>query len=174
MRKIKELELASGVRLDAGIAPARLRDATTLTLERFFHDQYEPWHRSQYPASNSKLHTCWKSLRPHFGADVLSDITTERIESWKAARSRQRRTFKLQNGKLKDSGRCISNETVRKEYNQLRAMMRRAVLWGKLKQSPCAGVERIPKAKSVIPCCRENLRGEDVRGPYPKPTQVVR
>jgi len=30
------------------------------------------------------------------------------------------------------------------------------------------------KGKSVIPCCRENLRGEDVRGPYPKPTQVVR
>ena len=143
-RKIKELELATGVRMTPVGARIALAKDNTRTLEDFFEHDYQPWHRSQYPSSSEKLVTCMKTLGRVFGSLPMTEITTARVESWKSKRMAD---FVPHS----PSRRPLSPETVRKELNQLRAILRRAVMWGAITADPCPNVERISRTIDQAP-----------------------
>lgn len=141
-RTIKELELASGIQLTPVTARIALSREASRTLSDFFKADYRPWHASQYPSSVGKLTTCWNTLEPVFGGLPMADITTARVESWKSKRMTAR---------VPNAERGLSPETVRKELNQLRAMLRRAVMWGAIKADPCPNIERISRTSDQAP-----------------------
>jgi integrase len=146
-RQIKELELATGVVVDTQAHLDKHRAAQRLTLSDFFRDRYAPWFARMYPSSVTKLHTCMKHLEPTFGRLALSDITTIAVEDWKTARLGEHVTYRLKDGTL-DKRRPVSNETVRKEMNTLRAILRRAMKWKLISAVPCADVEPVPRIRS--------------------------
>lgn len=153
VRQIKELELKTGIRIDADGAQ-RLMRSDHVTLSKFYDDRYEPWFARQFPSSIGKLRTCMKHLRKRFGDVEMPRITTLAVEDWKTKRLGEHVCFRRKTADgsyVMEERRPISNETVRKELNTLMAMLRRAVKWKLLQKLPCTEVEPVPKIRGTKP-----------------------
>lgn len=107
-RQIKELELATGLRVDHTTGQAR-----TERLREFLRDQYLPWHRSRYPDSHYRtLQVCEQHLIPALGGLSLRDITARRVERYMDLRALH-----------------VKPATVNKELRVLKAALNRAMKW---------------------------------------------
>jgi integrase len=127
IKKAKEIELATGRRIFVGSA-----------LFDHHLGRYLEWHAIEFPSSHSRIKQIAKDCFEEFRNRKLFDIDTAMCERWKT--SRIMRIGRLRTG---DVG-TVSSETAAKEWRTLKAVMRKAVLWGEIDRSPCDGI-RAPK-----------------------------
>jgi integrase len=108
-RLAKELELGTGSTI-----------ISSAPLFKDFAEDYLYWYKQEFPASIDRLEVMLKnSLLPFFGNRHLNLIGPAEVEFWKAGRLEQ-----------------VSVGTVVKEFRAFKAMIGRAVQWGKIKSHP--------------------------------------
>lgn len=121
--------------------------ADELTLKQFIDDHYAPWLRAHRPRTAETTLDRIDTLFGKWHSRPLAGITVEMIEDWKTARAR---------GGSKPS-------TVLRDVMTLSPILSRAVKWGKLKENPCARVDkprldRSPKVRYLSPDEATRLR----------------
>ena len=139
-------------------------------------NQWADWFlekRSQPPFRSEKTHLqnlgALKLLRPRFGANRLSDITPEEIESYLMTRLNTGKRVHTKLG-LQLRGR-LKPATVHQEFRVLRRILNVAVKKRRLAVNPCSGVEfLVPLAgttrKPHYLSASEQVRLEACAAPY--------
>jgi integrase len=94
------------------------------TLESFISDKYEQWAEANMRHSKEALRKV-SSFYGEFGNKKLTEISAWSLEKYRS-------------GRLKD----VSDSTVNRELDTLRAALNKAVQWGVLKSNPMATVKR--------------------------------
>jgi integrase len=108
-RLAKELELGTGSTI-----------ISSAPMFKDFADDYLYWYKREYPSSIDRLEVMLKNtLLPFFGNRHLNLIDAGTVEFWKAKRLSE-----------------VSAGTVVKEFRAFKAMIGRAVQWGKIKFHP--------------------------------------
>jgi integrase len=105
-------------------------------------------------------------LNRFFGTALLHEITPHRIEQFK----RDRLAGKWRGHNVKNTGKAIRPATVNRELDALRAILNKAVEWGKLLDSPARTVNRLKvdnrrtriltddEQRSILAACPRKLR----------------
>lgn len=107
-----------------GIDPAAKKAVADYTFSTFLEKEYQPWvemHRKDGKATVARIKACY----PDFSDTVLSAIDPWTVEKWRTAR--------LKANKLP--------ATVNRDLVALKAMLSKAVEWGKLESHPLAKVK---------------------------------
>jgi len=140
------------------------RDDGSLDLllegKKLTFSQWADWfleHRSKPPFRSEATHrhnvrVLKTRLIPAFGSALLSEITTEAIESYIEERLQAKRTvrYKLGNGWARRSLGIVKPATVHQEFRILRRILNVAVKKRKLSANPCNGVEFPVSVKNSI------------------------
>lgn len=132
-RVAKEYELRSGQRV-------------FLPSVRFseFVAEYLEWHRVSFPDSHFRVEQICRDCFGQFNDKLLADIKKQDIERWLAHRV-------TRVGHNRHGEQCVvSSETAAKEFRTLKAVLSKAVEWGKLTTSPAQGIKP-PKNKRSRP-----------------------
>lgn len=124
-RLAKELELGTGTKI-----------ISNTPLFEDFKDDYLDWYRHEYPSSYDRMNSIISNhLLPVFSKTPLNAISAGAVESWKT----KRLTEKAAPG------------TVAKELRGFKAMIKRAVEWGKLDFHPFENVKSPKELTSKPP-----------------------
>lgn len=123
IRRAKELELRTGKRI---FVASRIFDEHL--------DEYLTWHRSEFPDSHYRVEQICRQHLTAFNGKPLAMIANTDIELWKAQRIQ-----------------VVSRESVAKEFRTLKAVLEKAVEWGRgIEKNPCQYVEE-PKSLDSEP-----------------------
>ena len=142
-RKQEAIEAEAQIRgqIAAGTYDPEPLEAIKPTLFKdFCEEEFLPWSRIQHSsAHHTELGRMLTArLIPFFEGLHLHEIVTKRVEDYKLARRGQR--YRLEHwGRSKKT----SAATVNRELSCLKIVFRQAVAWGRLEQSPAAGVSAL-------------------------------
>jgi integrase len=105
-----------------------------VTLAQFLDERYEAWMKATRRGRSTQVDRIRWAFK-EFLADKLSDITTGRIERWRATRTNQRHPSAR---KIKP----VSPLTVNQDIRALRAGLSRATEWGLLTANPIGKIKQ--------------------------------
>jgi len=111
-----------------GLEISARRSKSEITLAQFLNEQYEPWMKATRRGHSTQVDRIRWALK-EFLDDQLAEITTGRVERWRASRTSQRHSSARKN-------RSVSPVTVNQDLRALRAALSRAVEWGVLTVNP--------------------------------------
>jgi integrase len=111
-----------------GLEIAGRRSKSDITLVRFLNEQYEPWMKATRRGHSTQVDRIRWAFK-EFLDDQLAELTTGRVERWRASRTNQRHPSARKN-------KSVSPVTVNQDLRALRAALSRAVEWGILNVNP--------------------------------------
>ena len=123
--------------------PAR-RPTSEATLRAFLADTYEPWMKATYGKRCDQVAMIRAAFREMLDLK-LSDLTTARIDRWRA----QRRSHHPADA-TKAKVREVSRATINHNISGLRAALGRAVEWGVLSVMPLGKIKRRKEDENAI------------------------
>jgi integrase len=110
------------------------------TLERFLHDEYLPWAKTQLRGADANVTTILRAF-PAFLDRPLDAITAADVSTWWVARSRDTNRY----------GQPVSKATLTRLVATLRAALSRAVHVGLIDRNPVLDVrERAVESKKIV------------------------
>lgn len=129
----KEYEVASGKRV-------------FLPSVRFAEHvaEYLEWRRVTYPSSHVRVAQICRDCFAEFNDKPLADIIKQDIDRWLA-----KRLTRVGQDRHHEQA-IVSSETAAKELRTLKAVLNKAVEWGRLTASPAAGI-KAPRSKRSAP-----------------------
>jgi integrase len=125
--------------------PAR-KPTSDITLREFLDKHYESWMKATHrgrAGQVERIRWAFKDLLDQ----KLSEITTGRVERWRATRRNQQR--RLQSPE-KTPPRSVSRATMNRDIQALRAALARATEWGPLSMNPLARMKQSTEDENSI------------------------
>jgi len=115
-----------------------------VTFAEFADKEFKPWSDSYHSdKSSTRLASMIEQhLKPHFGRQPLSEITTKQIEDYLILRRRSH--YKKGNKTFP-----TSEATVNRELTGMKGMLRKAVEWGFLEGSVAHGIQSFKEQNAV-------------------------
>ena len=120
------------------------RPTSEATLRSFLADTYEPWMKATYGKRCDQVAMIRAAFREMLDLK-LSDLTTARIDRWRA----QRRSHHSSDA-TKAKVREVSRATINHNISGLRAALGRAVEWGVLSVMPLGKIKRRKEDENAI------------------------
>src|SRR5688572_27690097 len=135
-QKAKDIEAKERTRILEGRHGIRRQPDITF---RKFAETFQKDHSDLHKRSAERDRYIVNILNRWFGPMLLHEITAHRIEQFK----RERLTGKWRGHGTKGAAKPIRPATVNRELDGLRAILNKAVEWGKLIESPARNVRRL-------------------------------
>lgn len=129
-----------------GHAIPKRRATSDVTLRAFLADSYEPWMKATYRGQAGQV----TRIRWAFAALLdlkLSELTTARVDRWRANRRSLQRPAK---SRPAATPRAVSRTTINRDIAALRAALARAVEWGALSSHPLARMKPTSEDSSAV------------------------
>ena len=124
----------------------RRRATSEVTLRVFLDETYEPWMKATYRGEAGQV----ARIRWAFGdlLDLaLSELTTARIDRWKASRRNLQPAVKASSDETR---RAVSRNTINRDIAALRAGLARAVEWGLVSSHPLSRMKLTSEDGSAV------------------------
>lgn len=119
-----------------GVDIPKRKSTSDLTLAQFLDQHYEAWMKVTRRGRSTQIDRIRWAFK-EFLADKLSDITTGRVERWRAVRTHQRHPSARRK-------KALSPVTVNQDIRALRAALSRATEWGLVSANPIGKIKSAP------------------------------
>lgn len=116
-----------------GVDLPKRKASSELTLAKFLDDHYESWMKATRRGHSTQVDRIKWAFK-EFLDEKLSDITTGRVERWRATRTNQRHPSARK-------GKPVSPATVNQDIRALRAALSRATEWGLVTANPIGKIK---------------------------------
>ena len=136
---------------------------------RQFAETYMRDHAEVHKRSAERDRYTLKILNVHFGALILHEITTHRIEQFK----RERLTGRWRAHGQKGPSKPIKPATVNREVDTLKSILSKAVEWGKLAVSPARGIRRLKVDNARTRILTDDEQGRLLAAARPKLRAII-
>ena len=119
-----------------GVDMPKRKASSELTLAKFLNEHYESWMKATRRGHSTQVDRIKWAFK-EFLDENLSDITTGRVERWRATRTNQRHPSARK-------GKPVSPATVNQDIRALRAALSRATEWALLTANPLGKIKAAP------------------------------
>jgi integrase len=118
------------------------KSTSDLTLAQFLDNHYESWMKATRRGRSTQVDRIRWAFK-EFLQENLSEITTGRVERWRATRTNQRHPSARKN-------KSVSPVTVNQDVRALRAALSRATEWGLLSANPLGKMKQAPVDENAV------------------------